>query len=225
MDSSSEVIDNNSYLNNIPSEEMRAIKAMWRVNNLYHRKSSRIKWIINIQAIVIFLMSIGLYFYVSGEMPSDRFFVVNQDNRPRIVQGMYNPNSSRDSLTSWVSAAVTDVMTFGFNDIEQRFDITKKNFTKAGWDSFREAMMKSGFVSSVIDGKQMVTAAPRSTPILLKDGYVKGNYMWMFQLDLLMTFRSGSNKRNEVKKVNVKLERVPTSENPNGVGIAELMLF
>lgn len=197
----------------------------WDDNEYYHKASKTVLYIINILTILIFLLSCGLYYFVSSPKTSDSFFVVNDTSSPRRIQGLYRPNNSTDAIAEWVSSAVVDILTFGFNDYNQRFGITKENFTQKGWESFRKALLTTGFLDSVIDSKQIITAAPRSEPVLLKDGIINGEYTWVYEMELLITFRSGGEQSNNVRRARVFVQRLPTSESPRGIGISDWMMF
>jgi len=203
----------------------RNYRDFWEANNKYRDGSSLLMLLINIQMAIIVIMSIVLYFYVSSEPVQDGFYVVNNGDKVSRIQGLESPNTSVDSLSSWAASAVVDVMTFGFNDIDERFEISKKNFTQPGWEAFKAALIASGMIKNVIDNKQMVTAAPVSEPVLLKDGFMKGSYQWVFQMEIMITYRSGGEQKNDVRRVNLFIAKVPTDENPRGVAISEWLLM
>lgn len=231
MDSSGAIKEDFNCDNVLYSEKARVAvnsanyRNFWEGNIKYRDASSFLMLLINIQMVVIVIMTIGLYFYVSKELPRDGYYMVSDDSKVSSIMGLDRPNNSVDTLADWVSSAVVEVMTFGFNDIDERFEISKQNFTKDGWEAFRKALLASGMIDNVINNKQMVTAAPVTEPVLLKDGYIRGSYKWMFQMQIMITYRSGSEKKNDTRRVNVFVERIPTEENPRGVGIAEWSLM
>ena len=106
-----------------------------------------------------------------------------------------------------------------------RKKISKQKFTPKGWESFRDAMIKSGLVKNVLDSQQVVTSAPIGIPVLSQEGIIKGVYSWVFSTKILITFRAGSAKRNSTKRVLVTLQEMPTEENPYGVGISEFYIY
>ena len=56
-------------------------------------------------------------------------------------------------------------------------------------------------------------------PVLMKEGIVGEKYQFVMQVSLLVTFKVGNKSQPQRKKVILTIDRVPTSENPYGVGI------
>lgn len=177
--------------------------------------------IANIEAVVILAMSFFLAFLIFTAKDKDRFFAETLEGRRMQMAGLPLPNMGSIAITSWVSGAATQIMTFGFNDIDERFSESRGNFTAQGWESFRKAMMVSGLVDEIIKSQQIITSAPSGPVVLVSEGLVKSKYRWTFDVPLLITFRSGSVKLSRFKTARVVVETIPTRENPTGVGIAE----
>ncbi|HBR69578.1 MAG TPA: type IV secretion protein IcmL, partial [Rhodospirillaceae bacterium] len=125
------------------------------------------------------------------------------------------------ALMSWVAQACTEVMTFGFNDYRRRLQEASRNFTRKGWDSFTAALQKSRIIEMVETNQQVVTAAPQGAPILVSEADVGGQYQWVIELPLIVTYQSGAKTRSDSLLVTVVVVRVPRLESPNGVGIEQ----
>ncbi len=122
---------------------------------------------------------------------------------------------------SWVAQATTEVMTFGFHDYRRRLQEASRNFTKVGWGSFTAALEKSRIIEMVEANLQVVTAAPRSAPILVSEGLVAGRYQWIVEMPLTVTYLAGNKTRTDNFLVRLVVVRVPKLESPNGVGIEQ----
>lgn len=226
MDSSSEINQETVLQEQANNRVISApYKRLWSENIDYRDGFKFLSFVVNVQVVVIVILSIALYFYISGDSKGDNFFAANVDAAPVRMIGLDRPNTSRTTLSSWVAKAMVQIMTFGFNDIDEKFDISKNNFTPKGWESFREAMINSGLVATVMENQQVVTSAPVDVPVLAKEGIIKGVYSWVFNTKILITFRAGSAQRISVKRVLVTLQKMPTNENPYGVGISEFYIY
>lgn len=181
--------------------------------------------IVNLQAIFIVIFSVCFAIYVGTSKRQDRFFAEAQGGRRMQLAGLDLPNMGRIALTNWVEHATTQIMTFGFNDIDERFAVSRLNFTEQGWLSFAKAMTQSGLMDEVVKSQQLITAVPVGSATLVWEGLVKGKYNWSFEMKMLITFRSGGVKRVNLKDVRVVLEPVSTRDNPNGVGIGEWHIY
>ena len=188
--------------------------------NEYYRDGYRnIVKLALIEGIVIVLMVVTFIVYTNVHKGADRYFATTADGRILQLLPLDQPNMSTPAIMSWVSQAATEVMTFGFHDYQRRLQDASRHFTRLGWESFTTALQKSRIIEGVESLQQVVTAAPASAPILLQEGIFNGRYRWVVKLPLTVTFRSGSQSTTSNLNVTITIERVPTLESPNGVGI------
>lgn len=178
--------------------------------------------IVNFQAIVMAVLTVVLAIYLSTRHGNNRYFAETADGKVMQMEDVNLPNMSTTALCEWAATAASDIMTFGFNDIDVRFAQTRKYFTAGGWESFRKAMVASKLAENVEATQQIATAVPRSVPTALSEGLgINGKYQVHIDVPLLITFRAGSDIKPIPKTVRMAIERIPTRENPSGVGISE----
>lgn len=190
-------------------------------NNYYRDGFRNLLKIAIIEGVIIVAMIVAFIVFMNASKPQDRYFATTADGRIMRLVPLNQPNMTRAALMSWVSQAATDVMTFGFHDYQKRLQESSRHFTRRGWESFTKALQKSRIIESVEENQQVVTATPRSAPILLQEGVFAGKYRWIVQLPLMVTYRSGSRSRTDNLMVSITIERVPTLESTNGVGIEQ----
>lgn len=176
-----------------------------------------------LESIIIVGLILTLIIYINTSKPQDRYFATTADGRIMQLVPLDRPNMTSAALMSWVAQATTEVMTFGFHDYQRRFQQASRHFTKTGWESFTLAMQRARIIDSVQALQQVVTAAPRSAPVLIQQGVLNGKYRWVLQMNLQVTYKSAGqgSSRTDNLKLNLVVERVPSLENPNGVGIAQ----
>ncbi len=175
-----------------------------------------------VEAVIIVGLILALIAYMNTSKPSDRFFATTADGRIMQLVSLDKPNMNTAALVSWVAQAATETMTFGFHDYQRRLQQSSRHFTRRGWESFSTALQKSGIIDSVQASQQVVTAEPRSAPILTQQGVLNGKYRWVVNLPLRVTYKGGGGAaRTDNLDVSLVIERVPSLENPNGVGIAQ----
>lgn len=197
----------------------------WRENENYRDGFHMLVWISNIQILIILVLVVCFAFYVKTVKRQDNFFAETAEGRKMQMVGLALPNMGKTAMSLWVSQAATQIMTFGFNDIDQRFELSQHNFTADGWKSFQKAMVDSGLVGNILKTQQILTSVPQGEPELTWEGLDKGKYRWFFNMKMLITFRSGSAKTVATKVVRMVLEQVPTSDNPAAIGIAEWYIY
>lgn len=174
-----------------------------------------------LQGIVIIGLILTLIVYINNNVSQDRYFATTADGRIMQLQPLDRPNLDTPALMSWVATAAAEVMTFTYTDYQKRLQQASRHFTKIGWETFTTAMQKSRILDSVQAQAQLVSAQPKSAPVLMSEGILGGKYRWVIQMPLQVTYRNGANTRSDTLQLNLVVERVPSLENPYGVGIAQ----
>ncbi len=172
--------------------------------------------------IAIFLLSVLVY-NIQYSGAQDGYYAVSSKSNPRRLVGLPTPYLNRAAVETWAAMAVTSVMTFGFNDIDERFAENRSFFTSDGWRSFNEAMSIGGFRDSVTNNQQIVTSIVMSTPAIVWYGNNMGRFVWIVEAPIAMTIRAGGKAVTRNATVRLTLVRLPTAENPMGIGIDNWM--
>jgi len=177
--------------------------------------------VVLMEGLVILGLIVGFVTYVNTVKPHDIYFATTPDGRQVPLIPLDQPNMQPAALLSWSAQAASEIMTFGFNDFRTRFQTSSRHFTTGGWENFLNALKKARIIESVETTQQIVTAIPKSAPVITSEGLVDGVYRWLIQLSLLVTYQSGQDKKTTSMTVYLTVERVPTTDNPNGVGISQ----
>ena len=170
-------------------------------------------------AIVILLTALAITIAVSR--PEDRFFATTSDGRLIRMISLNEPNMNDAAIVSWAARAASDVMTFGFHDYQRRLQEASVYFTRRGWQSFTEALDRSRIMEGVQQSQRVVTAAPKSAPVITQQGLVDGIYRWVVELPLIVTYQSGTITQSDTLNLQLVLVRVSTLDSPSGVGIQQ----
>jgi intracellular multiplication protein IcmL len=173
------------------------------------------------ESIIIVALIVTFIVYMNASKPQDHYFATTADGRIMQLVPLNLPNMGTSALMSWVAQSSTEVMTFGFHDYQRRMQQSSRHFTRHGWESFTTALQKSRIIEAVEASRQVVTAQPRSAPILIQEGVFNGKYRWVVDLPLAVTYQAGTATRTDNLTVRLVIDRVPSLENPNGVGIEQ----
>lgn len=174
-----------------------------------------------IEAVIILGLILTIFFHIQAAKPTDRYFATTADGRIMNLVPLDQESMTQAALMSWISQAVQETMTFGYHDYQRRLQQSSRHFTRRGWESFTTALQKARVIDTITQTQQVVTAVPRSAPILKQSGIFNGRYRWIVELPLGVTYRAGANSRTDYFNVNLVIERVPSLESPNGVGIEQ----
>lgn len=199
----------------------KGLAAVLTRNEFYRDGYRTILRVAVIEAIIIIALIGMMFFIVSNSKPQNVYFATTNDGRVVPMVALNEPNLSTPALMSWSAQAATEVMTFGFNDYRRRLQDASRNFTRDGWASFTAALDKSRILEMVQQNQQVVTAAPRSAPVLVSEGMQNGRYQWQVEIPMVVTYQAGSQTRADNLIVTLLIVRVSKLESANGVGIEQ----
>ncbi|PZQ49130.1 MAG: type IV secretion protein IcmL [Micavibrio aeruginosavorus] len=192
------------------------------VRNEFYRDGYRLALrVAVIQCFVIFGLIGAMFFIIYVHQPENRYFATTEDGRLIPMVPLTQPNLSTPALLSWVAQAASETMSFSFSNYRRNLQEASRNFTRSGWESFSAALQQARIIESIEANTQELSAVPRGAPILKSEGIVAGQYQWVVQIPMILSFVSGSKSRAENWLVTIVIVRVPRLESPNGVGIAQ----
>lgn len=190
--------------------------------NIYYRDGYRnLVKIAVIEGMIILALVVALAITIAVSRPQDRFFATTSDGRLIRMIALNEPNMNDAAIVSWAARASSDVMTFGFHDYQRRLQESSAYFTRRGWQSFTEALDRSRVMEGVQQAQRVVTAAPKSAPVIAQQGLVDGIYRWVVELPLVVTYQSGTATQSDTVNVQLVIVRVSTLDSPSGVGIQQ----
>lgn len=160
-----------------------------------------------------------VYYYISNFIPQDSYYAVSPGGTQRRLVGLSLPNVNRDAILRWAAAAATEVMTFGFHDIDERMSRARRLFSDEGWRSFSEGLLRARMLKAMLANQHIMTAIPTATPSILAEGIFNGDYSWIIEVPTILTVRAGSETRIIRTRLRLVIIRLPTQSNPMGIGI------
>jgi intracellular multiplication protein IcmL len=188
-------------------------------NEFYRDGYRRMQQIMLIEAGAIVALILVLALTIGVMKGRDRFFATTSDGRLLEMVALDQPNLPTAKVLSWAAEAATETMTFGFNDYRKRLQDSSRFFTRSGWQTFNDALSKSNLLELVTGNQQVVTAVPRSAPVILQAGLVNNVYQWQVQIPLNITYQVGSKEDNRPQLITLVIVRVSTLETPDGIAI------
>jgi intracellular multiplication protein IcmL len=190
-----------------------------RKNDFYRKAFRTMMLIVKIEASMIVVIGIALTIYLNTRQDQDHYYAETSDLKIMPMVSLHLPNMGRMAISDWAASAASQIMTFGFNDVDAKFAVSQKYFTHDGWETFRKAVIATKLVEEMLATQQIVTSVPASPPVLKMQGLINGKDGWVYDVPLLVTFRAGGAKSSRAKTVHMVIQKMPTRENPNGVGI------
>lgn len=151
--------------------------------------------------------------------------IIRTDSEGRIaeIQALDNPIQSNQEVLQWTAKALTNAYTLSFANYPQQLNDLKAYFTSTGWTSFNDALSRAGFLENLNSGKFVTTAVPAQAPTVNAEGLVGGVYGWRVQMPLTITYKSVGVDTTQNVVVEVTVVRRSPTENPSGLGIAQII--
>lgn len=190
-------------------------------NEFYRDGFRRLIYIALAQALALIAVLVAFSLFISLKENRDRYFATTADGRIMQLLPLDRPNMETAALMSWVAQASSEVMTFGYSDYQRRLQQSSRHFTHHGWETFTSALQTSRILDGILASKQVLRASLTSAPTLMQEGVIGGKYRWMVKLPLQVVYEGLSTSRRDNLSVTLVIERVPSLENPSGVGIEQ----
>ncbi len=192
----------------------------------YKKLSTRLLVALLIMTALVFALALALVFMVNQAIHGKReyFAVDSATGRMIPMPPLGTPYVSEGALLAQVSECVTQVNSYNFVDWQSQLQKAKQEcFTEDGWNTFADAMNRSGTVRLVREGKQIVSANTTGAAVIVKQGERRGIYSWEVQVPIQVTYQGGQAGRNvqaSKQMVTLLVQRVPTWQIGSGIGIS-----
>ena len=99
----------------------------------------------------------------------------------------------------------------------------RESFTDEGYESFLAGLNESLFLDRLRDNLQVASAVAQGAPVVTDTRHFQGRLGWAIEFPLLVTFAAGPRSVSQDLVARVLVMRVPLSERPAGIGIAQLI--
>jgi intracellular multiplication protein IcmL len=158
--------------------------------------------------------------------PINLYYAKSPDKILTKMVGLDMPNLTNRAVLAWATTSITEVMTFGFGDMDVRLPKQKTRFTKDGWDSFVKAFVNEKIGQKFKQSQLVLTTAPADTPVIVAQGLNMDNvYQWIVQMPVILTYATNNNVTTKNRNiVTLTLIRVPSEDSVDGIGIDNWVL-
>lgn len=173
--------------------------------------------------IAALFISVVVNVYLGTRPVEFRYFTTTPTGAIREITALNRPVQSTNEVLSWTTQVVTKAWSLSFANYQQQLEDIKPSFTDPGWRGFEQALNRSGFIERILSQQLVSTAVPQSAPVVVAEGLVGGAFAWRLQVPILVTYQSASAQSSQTINVQVTVVRRPETENPKGLGIAQIV--
>jgi intracellular multiplication protein IcmL len=201
-----------------------ALQAVTHRNNFYKDKSKLILIALLISIILNTVLAYSI-FYSYTNPPKPKYFATSSNGRITKLYPLSAPNLSDAAVLQWATRASLAAFSYNFVNFRSELQAASGFFTPSGWTQFLNALTESNNLEAVKSKKLVVSAVARRTPVIITKGIVNGNYSWVIEVPLLITYQSGSDYSQTRDTVSLTVQRVSTLNSPQGIGISQFVVI
>ncbi|MES2218104.1 MAG: DotI/IcmL/TraM family protein [Pseudomonadota bacterium] len=189
---------------------------MQRGNLFYKNYYQQVVYLILGMITAIICISLVLMYQILHR-PLPVFSAVTQDRRAMTLVSYDEPNLMPATLIRWASKAAVAAYTFNFVDHTKQIAQARPYFTPGGWDAYQGAIDST--VTRVVKQQLFVYGVVTDPPVISSQGPGLQGYSWHIQIPFLATYQSAEQSRSTDYFVIVNVVKVPTTINPDAIGI------
>lgn len=174
---------------------------------------------------VLLIATVGFVMYQMTHRPLPVFTAYQKDDPSKQLPLIpyTEPNLLPETIIRWASKAATLAYTFDYNFYKQQLAEVKPYFTSAGWQVYVNSVER--LLDTIIANRILVNGVVSGTPVISNQGPLPGRgYTWRVQIPFLVTYYYASGPVQRNFYVVITIVRVPTSTNPQGIGIDQFVM-
>jgi len=178
--------------------------------------------------ILAIFITIGMVFVIIYQVfhrPAPLFYAVQANGQTMPLQSFDEPNLMPDTIIRFASEAATLAYNFDFVDYQAEIQQARPYFTPGGWENYVQSLQ--GVIQTTIANKIIVSGVIVGAPVISNQGVLHGRgYTWRVQIPYLVTYNAGTSTGVVQTKytVIITIVQVPTTQNPQGIGIDQFLM-
>lgn len=164
---------------------------------------------------MVYFMFADTYFY--------HFTVLDRERIPErlaTMKALDTPNLTRTGITNMAMNVATEVLTFGFNNADERLLKSRRLFTEEAWLRFAKAYLKEGRLDKIKVNQQVLTNVAVENAVIIEEGpNAIGEQQWVVQVPTITTYQAGKRIVPVRSVLQITFIKASTLEHPEGVAI------
>lgn len=181
-------------------------------------------FLIMLTLLILLLIALcGFVLYQVTHRPLPVFTATAPNGKQLVLVASPEPNYMPSTVTRWASRAAVTAYTYDFANTAKQLAAARPFFTPAGWINFQNSL--AGLLATIKQNQLFVNGVVVGAPVIVNQGDFTGNgYSWRIQLPFLVTTQSAETTSQQNFTVSLTVVKVPTSENPTGIGIDQFIM-
>ncbi len=191
-------------------------------NNEFYRNFQPRFIIVLMGATIVAMVWVGIVLFQVYQRPLPTFYAIQPNGQRMQLQPQGLPNLTADTILNFASKAAVAAYTFDFVNYKGEVSLARAYFTNAGWQDYLKSI--DSVVRGIAQNKLFVTGVVNGTPVISNQGEIDDIYSWRVQIPFLVTYQSAQSSQQKKFTVLITVVRVPTAEDPLGIGIDQFVM-
>ena len=192
-------------------------------DNQFYRLYYHYFLIILVVLIVLMMSAIAMVMYQVKTRPLPVFSASQPDGKKMGLVSFDEPNLLPETILRFASKAATTAYTFDFVNYNEQISLARPYFTDTGWSDFKASI--SRLIQTIVANQLFVAGVVSGPPVISNQGPLPDiDYAWRVQIPFLVTYQSANTTTRRQFYVVITIIRVPTSVNPQGIGVSQFVM-
>lgn len=198
----------------------------WVANEMsWHRTQARRALVAAIIALVALIVSISINGALLAFRPGPVYFMSSPDGRLVPLTPLDKPVMSQAAMLDWVSSTVVQTLSVDFLNYRRQLMAVQDNYTGPAYNQLISSLIQSGNLGMIKSQRLSVSATVSQAPVVIAHGDLGKTEAWKIQFPLTVSYESSGGVGNTQNLLATALvERVPQTQIPRGLAIAQLVL-
>lgn len=172
-------------------------------------------------AIIIAVLTLLIVFLIPFTQPLNIYYALAPESKVTQMVSLPQPNLTNAAVIGWAANTVTEVLSIGFGDFDEKLLQQKKRFTREGWAAFVKSFLKEEVDQSFRKHRLVLTTVPSDTPVIVSQGLNLDHvYEWKVQVPVIMNYTTNNNVSQPSRSMlELTIVRVPYTESSSGLAI------
>ncbi len=190
----------------------------------YYQKAYFLAIRVAFASIIIAGLSILGNYYQYTHVPKPTYFASTPDLRLAPMIPLAQPIMSQGALLDWCVESVSNTLSLDFRNYKTQLTNMRERYTSKAFKEVLASLKASGNLELIVEKRLSATCIATSAPIITKAGNLRGIFTWIIEFPMIVTFEDSNGVQNEQKlSAKVVVERTPTTVNPKGILIKQLV--
>ena len=157
--------------------------------------------------------------------PSPRYFAVTDGLRIEQMQPLSKPAISQSGLFNWTTRTVTETFSLDFVHWRDQLMEVKPDYTEDAFGQLIGSLRDSGNLDMIKKKKLVLSSTVQRSPVVKAKGVVEGRMTWKLEFPVQFAYESSERVVSSQNLMcNVMVRRVPTTDHPRGIKIAQIVM-